>query len=77
MIKKIKTDCIRVQKDSPNLVVKKITPEQLKNLETMFDKAGKDKIKMCELYKISSLKDFPLVKYEKTIKRLKEITNEN
>ena len=74
-------DCIRLKNLSQEQLEKEydqtaITKEQLQVLEDMLEKAGKDKIEVCEAMGIQSLASFPARKFDRAVERLEgEINN--
>jgi len=67
--KKTYVPCIRVRTDITHLS-EKITSTQCVELEKLIEEAGKSKIEICKIMKISSLRDFPLPKLHHSIIKL-------
>lgn len=62
------------QKPQP---ISKINNQQLEQLQSLLEGAGKDKIEFCQSMKLNALSDLPQSKFDVVCKRLKEIADGN
>lgn len=74
-VKKEEVDCLRVRDINSNDLVSCITNAQIAQIQDLLPKANKTAQDICSAFKINSLKELPISKFDNIMKKLNDYAN--